>query len=121
VKEGVRHTTAPRIVLETGAQRLSSVRSRCIDVNGLVTATADFSQVGHTAVRYEDSTASYAPVVFYDDFWVQTVGMTVGMFVKIPQVRQAVLEHDVYAADKRSSAGSLPSGDPPLCGADYHS
>ena len=48
------------------------------------TGTAKSANVGSVAVRSANSVSSVRPQVYFDDFWVQTIGFSLNAFIKIP-------------------------------------
>ena len=75
-----------------------------------VTGTTSTAVVGSTAVRYETSNSSEQPIVYYDDFWVQTTGFSVGYFINVPDLGSAYggqSGSNVYPLAKATETGSF--------------
>jgi hypothetical protein len=53
-----------------------------------VHAVADSASVGNIAIRYANSASSVRPIVWFEGFWAQTLGLTIHLFVKVATAAQ---------------------------------
>jgi hypothetical protein len=71
---------------------------------------ADAAHLGSVAVRTANSTSDVRPVVRFDDFWVQSIGFSLSVFLKIPLSQPGQVPLDAGYASFPLGKGDKSSG-----------